>query len=77
MWEDLVLGMIGEQFTYPDEICGIVINIKKKKNIISIWNKSGSDMEIRNTVRNDLLRLLGLPENTKMDYQKFNADDDM
>ena len=74
LWEDLCMALIGEQFTYPDEITGIVISIRKKKDTISIWNKSGGDPEVRLTIRNDLIRLLGLPENTKMDYNKFNED---
>ena len=68
LWEDLVLAFIGEQFTFPNEITGIVISIRKKKDTISIWNKSGSDPEVRNTIRQDLIRVLGIPENTKMDY---------
>ena len=68
LWEDLILGLIGEQFTYPNEITGVVISIRKKKDTISIWNRSGADAEIRNTIRNDLVRLLGIPESTKMEY---------
>ena len=43
LWEDLILGVIGEQFTYPDEICGIVISIRNNQDTMSIWNKSGRD----------------------------------
>ena len=75
LWEDLILGFIGEAFTYPDEITGIVISIKKKKDTISIWNRSGRDPEVRNTIRQDLIRILGIPENTKMEYQQFNEPD--
>ena len=69
LWEDLTLGLIGEQFNYPDEITGIVISIKKKKDTISIWHKSGADPEIKNTIKADLIRILGVPDNVKMDYQ--------
>ena len=70
-----MLGFIGEAFTHPDQITGIVISIRKKKDTISIWNRSGSDMEIRNTIRQDLVRILGVPEGTKMDYQQFNESE--
>ena len=68
LWEDLTLGLIGEQFTYPDEITGIVISIKKKKDTISVWHKSGSDDEVKNTIRNDLIKILGIPETAKLEY---------
>ena len=75
LWEDLVLGLVGEQFTYPDEINGIVLNIKKKFNIISVWNKSGKDLEIRNTIKSDLIKILGVPPHTKLEYQQFSAEE--
>ena len=40
------MGVIGEQFTYPDEINGIVISIRSNQDTISIWNKSGRDDKI-------------------------------
>lgn len=30
LWEDLILAMIGEQFSDEDEICGIVISIRQQ-----------------------------------------------
>ena len=68
LWEDLTLGLIGEQFTYPDEITGIVISIKKKKDTISVWHKSGNDEEVKNTIRNDLIKILGIPDSAKLEY---------
>lgn len=43
LWEDLVLAVIGDQFTYPNEINGIVISIRGNQDTISIWNKHGDD----------------------------------
>ncbi len=43
LWEDLVLGVIGEQFTYANEITGIVISIRGNQDTLSIWNKNGRD----------------------------------
>jgi len=38
-----VLAVIGDQFTYPNEINGIVISIRGNQDTISIWNKHGDD----------------------------------
>jgi translation initiation factor 4E len=43
LWEDLILGMIGEQFDYENEINGIVISIRQNGDTISIWNRNGGD----------------------------------
>ena len=71
LWEDLVLGVIGEQFTYPNEINGIVISIRNNQDTISIWNKSGRDHKIIDTIKRDIVRILGIPPNAQMNYEKF------
>eukprot|EP00350_Pseudokeronopsis_sp_OXSARD2_P005719 CAMPEP_0170559378 /NCGR_PEP_ID=MMETSP0211-20121228/42316_1 /TAXON_ID=311385 /ORGANISM="Pseudokeronopsis sp., Strain OXSARD2" /LENGTH=67 /DNA_ID=CAMNT_0010872339 /DNA_START=290 /DNA_END=493 /DNA_ORIENTATION=+ len=43
VWENLILGFIGEQFNVEDEINGIVITIKPNVDTISIWNRNGKD----------------------------------
>ncbi len=42
-WEDLILGLIGEQFSNEDEIVGIILSIKPNQDLIQVWNKSGTD----------------------------------
>lgn len=76
LWEDLILGVIGEQFTYPDEICGIVISIRNNQDTMSIWNKSGRDQDIINTIRQDIVKILGIPDSAQMFYEQFNMTED-
>ena len=75
LWEELTLAFIGDQFTYPNEVTGVQISIRKKRDIISIWNKNGGDEEIKNTIRNDCIRLMGLPEKSFFEYQQFTSED--
>jgi translation initiation factor 4E len=42
-WEDLLLGLIGEQFTHEGEVNGIVVSVKPNNDILFVWNKSGKD----------------------------------
>ena len=71
MWEDLLLGVIGEQFTYPDEITGIVISIRNNQDTISVWNRSGSDLEVIKQIKADIIRICGLLDSASMDYDQF------
>lgn len=57
-----MLGVIGEQFTYPEEINGIVISIRNNQDTMSIWNKSGRDQDVINSIKTDIIRILGIPE---------------
>jgi translation initiation factor 4E len=76
LWEDLLLGVVGEQFTYPEEINGIVISIRNNQDTMSIWNKSGRDQEIINAIKSDIVRILGIPDSAQMFYEQFNMTEE-
>ena len=57
------MGVVGEQFTYPDEINGIIISIKGNQDIISVWNKTGRDDNVVQSIKDDIIRILGIPYN--------------
>jgi translation initiation factor 4E len=73
LWEDLILAMIGEQFTLENEINGIVLSIRGGLgDKISIWNRNGKDKEIVEKIKEDIVSILQLPEHVMMDYHAFN-----
>lgn len=72
LWEDLILAVIGEQFTDENEICGIIVSVKNNGDQISIWNRNGRDKAIVERLRKEIIKYLSLPENVKMDYNVFN-----
>ena len=76
LWEDLVLGVIGEQFTHSNEINGIVISIRNNQDTMSIWNKNGRDQEIINQIKQDIIRILGIPPTAQMNYESFNMTEE-
>lgn len=59
-WEDLVLGVIGEQFEVGDEICGAVISIRYQEDIISLWTRNATDAEVRAKILETMKRILPL-----------------
>lgn len=75
LWEDLLLATIGEQFTDANEINGIVVSVKNAGDQIAIWTRNAEDLQIRERIRQDLIRLLNLPEGVKVDYEKFFKDE--
>jgi translation initiation factor 4E len=66
------LGLVGNEFGCGnDEICGIVISIRDH-DILSVWNKTAMNQEIRYKIRDTLIRILKLPPGTIMEYKTHN-----
>lgn len=57
-WLDVILLLIGENFEYPDEICGAVVNVRQKTDKIGIWTsdtaKQHENMEIGRKIKEQL-----------------------
>ena len=43
---------------------------------MSIWNKSGRDQDIISTIRQDIVRILGIPDSAQMFYEQFNMTEE-
>lgn len=70
-WEDLLLAMIGEQFSAEGEILGMAIALRPNQDNIKIWNKHGSNKEVVQTIRNDIEKFIKIEEGIKIDYENF------
>jgi translation initiation factor 4E len=71
-WEDLLLALIGEQFTHDNEILGIVIALKPNQDTISIWHRNGTDQTKIQQIKEDIARIVAIDEQTmKLDYENF------
>jgi len=59
-WEEMLLGMIGEQFdTVPSgEILGLVLSLKFNNDLISIWHRTSSPGAIEN-IKQCIYKVLG------------------
>lgn len=76
LWEDLVLGVVGDQFGAgdDDELCGCTISVRPTEDIISVWHKTNADPKAVERVRDTIRRVLGLPAATAMDYKSNNGE---
>ncbi|KAK9362984.1 translation initiation factor eIF 4e-like domain-containing protein [Lipomyces starkeyi] len=73
-WESLLLAIIGGEFgnSLGDEVVGAVISIRREADIISVWNKQGSNGGINLKIRDIIRNVLGL-SNIAIEY-KVHAD---
>lgn len=71
-WEDIILAVIGEQFTHDNEVLGIQLALRPVQDILSIWMRHGKDQEKVQQIKADLERFIMFDETTmKLDYEDF------
>lgn len=60
-WEEMLLGMIGEQFDLVEsgEVLGLVLSLKFNNDQISIWHRTASNPEIVKNIRLCIEKILG------------------
>jgi len=78
LWEDMVLGVIGDQFraqgdgeSEDGEICGCTISVRQNEDIISLWNRTGENLAAVKA-KETMKRILNLPSNTSIEYKSNN-----
>mmetsp|Transcript_14259 Transcript_14259/g.27682 ORF Transcript_14259/g.27682 Transcript_14259/m.27682 type:complete len:243 (+) Transcript_14259:561-1289(+) len=69
VWEQLLLALVGEQFEVGDEITGVVLSIRPHEDVISIWNRTSDDNFLINKIRENLKRVLDLPNFVRLEYK--------
>ena len=70
IWEDLILALIGEQFSLADEITGIALSVGRTDKL-NIWFRHGYDKDVAPQIKADMIRLLGLPSDIKTNVSVF------
>ncbi|GKY98638.1 hypothetical protein MPSEU_000820500 [Mayamaea pseudoterrestris] len=70
-WEEITLALIGQQFLgVPDgEVCGAVLSVRYNEDILGVWNKSASDRECIEKIRDAIKKILQLPPHANMEYK--------
>jgi translation initiation factor 4E len=70
-WEEVILALIGGQFPgiADGEICGMVVSIRYSEDILGIWNKTSTDREVVDRLRDAIKRVLQLPSHANMEYK--------
>ncbi|KNE65024.1 hypothetical protein AMAG_10691 [Allomyces macrogynus ATCC 38327] len=70
-WEDMILGLIGEQFADP--INGLVLSIRANEDILSVWHPaSAADGAANLRIYDTIKRVLNLPDGALLEYKEHN-----
>eukprot|EP00529_Nitzschia_sp_RCC80_P028627 CAMPEP_0113460622 /NCGR_PEP_ID=MMETSP0014_2-20120614/11092_1 /TAXON_ID=2857 /ORGANISM="Nitzschia sp." /LENGTH=263 /DNA_ID=CAMNT_0000352301 /DNA_START=75 /DNA_END=866 /DNA_ORIENTATION=+ /assembly_acc=CAM_ASM_000159 len=58
-WEEVLLAFVGGQFQVPEgEVCGLVISIRAKDDILGIWTKNANDKDNIERLRESIRKVL-------------------
>jgi len=68
-WEDLILALIGEQFDSADDICGAVLSIRFQEDIISIWNGTSDNQEVKLLIHNKMKEIFSNTPEISIEYK--------
>ena len=71
LWEDLLLAVIGNQFKFGDEICGVEVRTKVRGDTISVWHRNASNDDEKEQTKNDFLSAINAPEGIHVEYENF------
>jgi len=69
IWLYAILACIGETFESTDDVCGIVVSIRKQQDRICLWTKEARNESGNRMIGRQLKDLLELPENLILGYQ--------
>lgn len=69
MWLWTVLACIGETFDSPDDVCGLVVSVRKAGDRVQIWTKDANNEQACKDIGRSLKGNLELPENVIIGYQ--------
>jgi translation initiation factor 4E len=72
-WEDLLLGMVGDQFAEAsDEVCGAVLSVRSGEDVLSVWTKidGGRNIKIRYVYALFLSKFFSRSNNHNIDLEK-------
>eukprot|EP00523_Entomoneis_sp_CCMP467_P008799 CAMPEP_0168734724 /NCGR_PEP_ID=MMETSP0724-20121128/8962_1 /TAXON_ID=265536 /ORGANISM="Amphiprora sp., Strain CCMP467" /LENGTH=266 /DNA_ID=CAMNT_0008781839 /DNA_START=44 /DNA_END=841 /DNA_ORIENTATION=+ len=72
-WEEMILALIGGQLSpglIPnDEVCGCVLSVRYAEDILGVWNKTATDREMVERIRDAIKKCLQLPSHANMEYK--------
>lgn len=74
-WEEIILAFLGCQFAgVPDgELCGAVLSVRYAEDILGVWNRSGTDRDLIDKIRDAIKKVLQLPPHANMEYKPHQA----
>jgi len=72
MWLWTVLACIGETIRAPDDVCGLVVSVRKAGDRVQIWTKDAHNEVACREIGRSLKETLELPDSTIIGYQSHS-----
>jgi len=69
MWLWAVLACIGETIRAPDDVCGLVVSVRKAGDRVQIWTRDANNEAACRDIGRSLKESLDLPDNVIIGYQ--------
>lgn len=69
MWLFTILSCIGETFLSPDDVCGMVVSVRKAGDRVQIWTRDATNEQACRDIGRSLKECLELPANNIIGYQ--------
>jgi translation initiation factor 4E len=69
LWMWLVLGCIGETFDDVNEVCGVVVSIRKQADRLALWTKDATNEVAVKNIGRKVKIALELPDHNIIGYQ--------
>ena len=72
IWEELILAIVGSDIpnSFKDEINGIVVQIREKKNFVQLWYKNYQS-NITSEIEQWLKKILQVPDEARLEIRQF------
>eukprot|EP00043_Microstomoeca_roanoka_P015637 m.156745 g.156745 ORF g.156745 m.156745 type:complete len:195 (-) comp16299_c7_seq1:646-1230(-) len=72
-WENILFALIGEQFDVGDDICGAVLAIRPREDLLSVWNRDGDSETLRAKIKETMVRVLDLGPDVNIEYIRHDV----
>lgn len=69
MWLWTILACIGETVKSPDDVCGLVVSVRKAGDRVQIWTRDANSEVACRDIGRSLKETLELPDNVVIGYQ--------
>jgi len=69
MWLWTILACIGETVLSPDDVCGLVVSVRKAGDRVQIWTRDANNEGACRDIGRSLKETLELPDNVVIGYQ--------
>jgi len=73
IWMNAILDIIGENFEDMEDICGIVLSLRKSRNRVSLWTKTSKDAAIQKRIGAEFKEKMTLSARHKLSYTAHDA----